>query len=1184
MLQGLSFFLFIGNRRDTVLGIKMKEQSLRIAGDDFDLVDDVDMDVRVKLGDGSECAFSSRHAKYLKHFLLDGTSPSRSGGSGAAEPASHAAPSSIGSTSSVWLAGAAVGAIATSLASSASSLAGSSRPRGSNPCSQSAVSVSLNCGSRAAAEAVNEFYRTPVSTRGPLLQRMRAAPLQVLQVLELCHRLESTEMFMELAKIFGDIVRTTVEELRAQHAYPPTSTDQLQKCSVMLQKVFGLPEEREPLERLKELVSYFDPKLPMQSALTHSVSPEVFSQMRMQMQQRQSSVVNDDGFAQKVLNLDPFRQRVWQPESEAPICPGNKSSGPCGKIFPTTYNFLWSSVTAEHCRCCGLRKCSTCTSYLVDRSIARVVKPGSNDSENAAQQRRACRDCYFQALELTKYLFLCQTFVFAQLHVPLVSLMRCVNKQWRSAAELCLNEYRNRFYLHATAGSEVSREFREVVRNTAGLMEGHPQLVHMFFLVMDWSIAAEVEQACSLLEKTLFILADRSHRFPPHTHWQLLCTRECAAMSKEPFALQVLLALQRVPSRYILEPSTGEGDSPQAAALVKIHHLLTGALAGLESIHMCTAMTQLLLDVVTVTPCQAVCVPVLYEWVRRFQWIATVLIQEVSCRPRNPTLQWLSTCAENSRVPRADDRLVQSIPTERQAPFITAMKALEAIVGAFSRKPSDAAEAQRTLLRHLIASGLVVGGDSVRNGEPFGQGMVTGVRRFTFFFDSRANADIVGVKLGEVAVASSQVRPVIIPFVDVHGRQRRVMYKAENLRRDFVVCTGAALLQDIIADANPQDRDVRGIPRYRVLPLTNDAGLVEMVEECVTVQEIISLVDQKTEKKPLLGFLMGPIAQNIKRMRQTSSSGSSSSSAAAVTGGASSALTHLQQVSHNFLLSARFFILVNYVFAIGDRHRDNVMVSIRDGSIFHIDFGMIMNTKTLAESLTSQYVRFDQDILECIDAFAVAAASGGGKTAAAAGRTAGPHGAVHQDPLKGAPVAEAAAGPPLTPQQERDDRREKALNEFLASTGEWFISVRPHSSILFLMLAHLVRHGVLAEGAVSSSSAVPGGSAALSSMRLLSGKSAGAVNITSEEHLSRELRSIFIAGSTESEARRIFMDRVSESVGKNWLKDLTYDTRKRAKSMYADISSRLWSYWSPDARNGGDDDEAPSSSNSAAFT
>lgn len=1124
-------------------------------GDDFDLADDVEMDVKVKLGDCTECFFSTRHATYLKHFLSpDHASAPAGRGSGGGS-----APASMHPTSSAfWTAGAAVGSLAsTALTASSSFFAvrspgaggGASQP-GAGGAPSAVVCVALSCGTRAAGEAVNDYYRLPPPGRGEVLVRLQSTPALILQVLELCHRLESHVMFLDVARLFGRLVQGTVDALKKKAVYPPTSADQLQRCSVELQRTFGLPEESEAIDRLNELVSYFDPKLPMQSPLTHSVTPELFAQMRMQ---RQATAVNDhDGFAKRVLNLDPFRQRVWQPDSEAPTCPGNKSSPPgCGKTFPTALNAWLSAVTAEHCRCCGLRKCSTCTSYLVDRSIARVVKPGSNDSENAAQQRRACRDCYFQALELTKYLFLCRTFVFAQLTVPLVSLMRCVNKQWRSAAELCLNEYRNHFYFHVTAGSEPSLEFSELVRNTAGLMDGHPLLVRMYFHVMDWANPQEVATACALLESTLLILADRTRRFPTHSHWQLLCTRECAVTSKEVFALQVLLTLQRVPARYAL---WHDGDPPpQAAALEKIQQLLVGALAGLDRVHVCTAMTPLLLDVVTVKPCQKVCVPVLYKWVTKLQWIATVLIQEVACRPRNPTLEALSTCPQGSRVPSKQGALLQSIDEPRRAPFVNAMKALEAIIAAFAiKKPATEEDAKHDVLRQLIAAGLVVGDDAVRNGGVplLNASTVTVLRRFTFFFDARESCDIVGIRLGETVVMSSQIRPIILTFVDVNHRPRRVMFKAENLRRDFVVCTGAALLQDIIADADPVDSDVRNIPRYRVLPLTNEAGLVEMVDECQTVQKIHGFMPSSEQK--LLRFLLDHVTENVKRMRPSSVSPSDAKAQA------KAAISPAQEVGYHFLRSARFFILVNYVFAIGDRHRDNVMVSIRDGSIFHIDFGMIMNTKTFAESLTTQYVRFDNDIVECIDAFAVAAAaasSSGGKAGGAKGSAAA--GVHHMDPR--GPGAASASPPlaPLTPQQERDERRYKALADFLESTGSWFISVRPHSPLLFLMLGHLVRHGVLADGSGVSAAASSSPATCSPSLPLR------AARISSEEQLSRELRSIFVAGCTESEAREIFKGRVSESVGKHWLKDLTYDTRKRATSMYTDLTARLWSYWTP---------------------
>lgn len=60
--------------------------------------------------------------------------------------------------------------------------------------------------------------------------------------------------------------------------------------------------------------------------------------------------------------------------------------------------------------------------------------------------------------------------------------------------------------------------------------------------------------------------------------------------------------------------------------------------------------------------------------------------------------------------------------------------------------------------------------------------------------------------------------------------------------------------------------------------------------------------------------------------------------------------------------STTFFLVLNYLFAIGDRHEDNVMLH-RDGALFHIDFGYVLTEKTVMERLSGVAIRLDDKIL-----------------------------------------------------------------------------------------------------------------------------------------------------------------------------------------------------------------------------
>lgn len=155
-----------------------------------------------------------------------------------------------------------------------------------------------------------------------------------------------------------------------------------------------------------------------------------------------------------------------------------------------------------------------------------------------------------------------------------------------------------------------------------------------------------------------------------------------------------------------------------------------------------------------------------------------------------------------------------------------------------------------------------------------------------------------------------------------HERLYEFLYKRENAERDQLMCISGRLLQLFLRD----EIDDAQLTNYSVLPLSCDSALIEKADGYV-----LSKLPGTSSSADIITFL-NTLGDEAKR---------------------------------NFLASAKLFLLMNYIFSIGDRHQGNVMVSFQ-GAILHIDFGFIFSEKTLVEKIAGTTMRVDNQFLAAV--------------------------------------------------------------------------------------------------------------------------------------------------------------------------------------------------------------------------
>lgn len=167
------------------------------------------------------------------------------------------------------------------------------------------------------------------------------------------------------------------------------------------------------------------------------------------------------------------------------------------------------------------------------------------------------------------------------------------------------------------------------------------------------------------------------------------------------------------------------------------------------------------------------------------------------------------------------------------------------------------------------------------------------------------NKTFVGVDDNKIKIINSNSQPTIVYFKDDKGNRVPIMFKNDDVRKDYVVLNIINIIHDILKKADA-DLDI-DIIRYSVMPTTEKTGYIEIIENASTIFNII-------EKSGLT--IQNYILNHNKNQV-------------------------ISTFRERFVKSTALYCVVSYLLGIGDRHLDNIMIS-NDGLLFHIDFGFIL--------------------------------------------------------------------------------------------------------------------------------------------------------------------------------------------------------------------------------------------------
>lgn len=184
------------------------------------------------------------------------------------------------------------------------------------------------------------------------------------------------------------------------------------------------------------------------------------------------------------------------------------------------------------------------------------------------------------------------------------------------------------------------------------------------------------------------------------------------------------------------------------------------------------------------------------------------------------------------------------------------------------------------------------------------------------------NIKIKNIIFDKVYSKQSATAPIIIPFIDDNDDKHNLMFKKEDIRKDYIIINIINLLHIILKNNNIN------IPliSYRAIPTSSVNGFIEMVNNCETLYDILN---------------KGSINNFLQNHNEETSIGS---------------------LTKQYTESLAFWTVITHLLGIGDRHLENIMLT-HDGILFHVDYGFIIGHDS--KPLTPN-IRISDQILDAI--------------------------------------------------------------------------------------------------------------------------------------------------------------------------------------------------------------------------
>jgi hypothetical protein len=200
----------------------------------------------------------------------------------------------------------------------------------------------------------------------------------------------------------------------------------------------------------------------------------------------------------------------------------------------------------------------------------------------------------------------------------------------------------------------------------------------------------------------------------------------------------------------------------------------------------------------------------------------------------------------------------------------------------------------------------------------------------TILLPLNPNYTCSSINVDKVRINLSATCPIILPFTCYSTYKKKefeynTLFKFEDIRNDAIVMSLIKIIKNILKKENIETN----IITYNVRPTSTNDGFIEIVPNSHTLTYI------QNELKFSIQNYIGEYNDDEK----------------------------INTVKKKFLQSCASYCVITYIFGIGDRHLENIMLT-KDGTIFHIDYGYIFGRDP--KFLCSPKMKIPEDMIDAL--------------------------------------------------------------------------------------------------------------------------------------------------------------------------------------------------------------------------
>jgi len=636
-----------------------------------------------------------------------------------------------------------------------------------------------------------------------------------------------------------------------------------------------------------------------------------------------------DSPIQHIIHDYVMRNRTW--EADGPACSVCKKEFLKASSFSSLPSLISGSLSGSgafirhHCRACGRNICSSCTLTLDPGTFTPVQQPAHSvslkDSVSCVTTRvgltsndqYVCRPCHTELSTLNKTeKEFCKSVIkeCTNIDVKDVTSLLAASPVWLHVAGWYLERMRA---LAVTGYHTYSPEHQWIVKANMKLFSGHRNWVMLAVLATDWDDVKSRESAAKLFgcESCMQRLC-----IPKETMCiELCCPRDCCEGNPQglPFGQSQIL-------RMLTHLANFRSEWVETKMRRPLIHGLSGALSD-ESLFL--MLFPLLLDILAKYPSESIINMLLARACETPLTVWNFLLDVERRATRCVTCQSLARMLYY-KLGQDSAKTQSVISMEDVSNFTLLVDCMRlATAGLRSQQADTDKDVDRKMASALLRHNLVT---ETEKGHTY-------VFRQPVWFPFPPNTDrtsrdrIEKFELGNVRIMTSKTKPVKFSFYMQSGQKRSMLWKNESVLKDSIMCNVMNLVNETL-----KSLEYLPIKCYGVLQTSDVDGIVEWMDRTQSIQDALS---KRPTEEP------NKLYQTLREMEGK----------------------HKGSII-NYLNSSAVYVSVTYLFGVSDRHLDNLMISLDDGNVVHIDYGFIFS-----RAITEGYVRHDnhlQEVLDCV--------------------------------------------------------------------------------------------------------------------------------------------------------------------------------------------------------------------------